>query len=361
MQYGPATLPTLSEHPASDRYNGFEAALYCITRCSIADSKAPNMKISSLLFLALLQQFSLTGQMLIVDRGIGKAAETNGGGAIRVGSTQSSGFVGDHFKLGVPGEIWVMDTIRIWAMPENDSPHLGDRFDKLLLFGAIESPPTEPGQPYCDCHNLITIRNAKLRPGTDEREGSNLSVSHAGTGAWQVDFRDLRWSVPGGVEIQFGVKGVGRSDRGGKPLAWYNRADRVNSDHQLRVFDENGKLEGRYMLNGSAPDPHIGLNVQVWAHKTAPIMIRSVGNVIEVVLQNAAYFNARNAKVESLRFGPKKAVAIASRTELTGGQPELVIQFRRTETGIRSAEVTACLTGLQLDGVPFEGCDLLKK
>jgi hypothetical protein len=318
------------------------------------------MKISSLLSVALVHQFSLTGQMLIVDRGIGKAAETNGA-AIRVGSTQSSGFVGDHFKLGVPGEIWVMDTIRIWAMSENDSSHLGDRFDELLLFGAIESPPTEPGQPYCDCHNLITIRNAKLRPGTDETDGPSLSASRAGANTWQIDFRDLRWSVPGGVDIQFGVKGVGRSDRGGKPLAWYNRAERVNSDHQLRIFDENGKLEGPYTVNGSAPDPRVGLNVQVWAHKTVPIMIRSAANVIEIVLQNAAYFNVRNAKVESLRFGPQKAVAIASRTELKGEQPELVIQFRRSETGIRSADVTACLTGLQVDGVPFEGCDLLKR
>jgi hypothetical protein len=304
--------------------------------------------------------------MLIVNRGLPQAAEKNSGSATRVGPAEASGFVGDHFMLGAKGEIWVMDTIRVWVMPESDSSRLGDRFDKLLLFGAIESPPTEPGQPYCDCHNLTTIRNANLRPGTDEANGPTLAITPAGAGTWQVDFRDLRWSVPGGVEIQFGVKGVGRADRGGKPFAWQNRADRVdsdqvNSDHQLRLFDENGKLEGPYMLNGSPADPHIGLNVQVWAHKTAPVAIRSLGNLIEVVLENAAYFTARNTNVESLRFGPKKAAPVASRTEMKADQPELVIQFRRPDTGIRPGDVSACLTGLQLDGAPFEGCDLLKK
>jgi hypothetical protein len=44
-------------------------------------------------------------------------------------------------------------------------------------------------------------------------KGRNLSPGAAGT--WQLGFRDLRWSMPGDLEVQFAVKGVGRADRWG--------------------------------------------------------------------------------------------------------------------------------------------------
>jgi hypothetical protein len=52
-------------------------------------------------------------QMLLVDRPVTGSA----GSGIRLSWTKSPGFLGDTFKVGAPGEVWVIDAIRTWAIP----------------------------------------------------------------------------------------------------------------------------------------------------------------------------------------------------------------------------------------------------
>src|SRR5437879_4436400 len=103
---------------------------------------------------------ALPAQMLVVVRGISKTADS----AVRIGRTKGAGFVADHFRIGAPGEIWVIDAIRAWTRPES-SAKLGDLFANVTLFGGIEAVPPPPGQPPepdCDCHNLMAIKSAHV-------------------------------------------------------------------------------------------------------------------------------------------------------------------------------------------------------
>jgi hypothetical protein len=292
--------------------------------------------------------------MLVVDRGIPPATQAAG---LPLGRAKGAGFVGDHFRIGAAGEVWVIDAIRTWARSgesPGQSARLGDVFESVTLFGGIEAVPPKPGQPpepECDCHNLMSIKSAPLKPGADQPEGTDVAILPAAAGIRQVDFRNVRWSVPGGIDIQFGVMGTGRHGS----RTWYNQATGMDEMHPLKIFDEKGKPEGPY---AAEPDK-IGFNVQVWGHKSAPVTIRSAAATIEVVLKSDATFDARKADAATLRFGPRNAAPLGSRMETVEGRSALVARFRRADTGIQGAVVSACLTGSQQDGVPFEGCDLI--
>ena len=207
----------------------------------------------------------ISGQMLMVNRGL-----SAGAAGMPLGKTTAEGFIGDHFQIGGRGEVWIIDTIRTWAVVEKSNASqasLAELFEKATLFGGIEAVPPEPGrppQPECDCHNLMIIKSAGLSMA---RSGSDVFVSSLGGGVWQVDFRNLHWSVPGGVAIQFGVMGVARYGND----SWYSHAAAVGGSHELKAFDEKGKLIGPYMPEGAPADSKIGLNVQVWAYKTASV------------------------------------------------------------------------------------------
>ena len=289
---------------------------------------------------------ALPAQMLVVDRGISKGTDAG----LRVGRIKGAGFVADHFRMGASGEIWIIDTIRVWGRPDG-SAKLGDLFENVTLFGGIEAGPLSPGQPDCDCHNLMTIKSARLHPGADQPESGEVMVS-AAAGMRQIDFRSVSWSVPGGVDIQFGVMGVAR---GGKHT-WYNQAAGMAEMHPLKIFDDKGKLEGPY----AAEESKVGLNVQVWGHKSVSVAIRSAAATIEIALSGGASFDVAKADPASLHLGPKAAAPFATRLETVDGHPALIVRFRRTDTGLDASAVNACLAGRQLDGVPFEGCDLLR-
>jgi hypothetical protein len=202
---------------------------------------------------AILACASLQAQTLAVDRGAALPAA-----GVRVGWSREPGLVADHFQIGKPGEVWIIDRIRIWALPDAPGP-AGDLYEKLTLFGGIEAAPPAPGQPECDCHRLLTLKTAVLRAGAEQPAGGDVRIVQAAPGVWEVEFKRLHWSAPGGVPLQFGVAGTGRG------RAWYNYASRTDSLHRLQVFDAAGRFAHRY----PAEDPHLGINVQVWAHRAA--------------------------------------------------------------------------------------------
>jgi len=306
----------------------------------------------------------LYSQALLVDQKLPETAIASGP-AFRLEST-GAGFEGDHFQIGSKGEVWVIDRIRTWVAGdarEIGPRKLGDLYGQITLFGGIEAEAPAPGQPppiECDCHNLTPLISAPLQPGSDSPLADRLRVSLVGTNLWQIDFSNLSWSVPGGVFIQFGIQGRGRlAVGGGGGRLWSNAAMQMNTTHSIKLFDEKGKLLGpdsRY-----ASDRSVGMNVQVWGHKLATVSIRPLGTWIDVVLKSSASLDAAQTDVSTLHFGPRGASPVSSQLESAAGSADLVARFRASETGIAPTALNACLRGAQKDGVPFEGCDLMKR
>jgi len=214
--------------------------------------------------VAILAWLPAAAQQLVVDRSPAPSRITPAD-APRLGGPEVKGFVADHFLLGAKGEVWIIDAIRIWAAPDSTSTNsrrLEDLYERLVLFGGIESEPPAPNQPPdCDCHNLTAVKTAV--PPFDSAQ------SQAG----QIDFRNLNWWVPGGEEIQFGIMGSGREIEGGQGRHnWYDQAS-ASGRHRLRVFDAKGKYSGPYTRNGVPLDPRLGIAVQVWAHQRPPVSV----------------------------------------------------------------------------------------
>ena len=279
---------------------------------------------------ALLSGQPHPGKMILVDRAMPSAG-------IPLGNTKSLGFLGDHFRLGAAGEVWILDTIRTWVRPSLPASHaasFGDAFESLTLFGGIEATPPQPRQPpqpECDCHNLMSIKSGIYQPGAQQSQATDVHISSAGSdGIRQVDFQNLSWSVPGGVDIQFGVMGTARDRK--------QTLDGITSStgdlHQLKLFDEKGKLDGPYAPDGKAVDSHLGLNIQVWGHRYAPIIVRPTSTAIEVVLRTDASFDVSKVDLKSLRFGPNQAAG-TSRLQTMDGHVALVTGFQWTDVATR--------------------------
>jgi hypothetical protein len=299
------------------------------------------------------------GQALLVDRSL--AADDSGTAPLGV----SPGFVGDHFQVGNPKEVWVIDRLAVWAVADpsaGGAQPLSELYESVNLFGGIESQLPAPGQPDCACRKVVAVQKGALQPGADATDNARIRITAVTPGTWRVEFNDLKWSVPGGMPIQFGVAATGRaSGTLGQRYTWFTHAAEDGGAHDLRLFAENGNLLGRFAPNGLRLNPSVGMNVQVWGHKTAPISIRASGGTFEVRLQTGDGFQPGSADPESLRFGPGRASPVLVAPTVDSGGESLILQFRPEESGIRRGELTACVTGNQRDGTPFEGCDLVPK
>jgi len=177
---------------------------------------------------------------------------------------------------------------------------------------------------------------------------------------WQVDFVDLHWGVPGGVNVLFGVFAPGRPASGKSRPAWFSHASTSDGKHQFRLFEARGNPVVP-ANSGPAWDEAIGINVQVWGHLTANVAIRPSGKTWQVVIMGSNTLDVDQIDPLSLRFGPGEALPVDRKIADSNadGQADLVLRFRASDTGVRPTQLTACLTGLRLDRVPFEGCDML--
>jgi hypothetical protein len=261
-----------------------------------------------------LSLFPLYGQFLLLDH----APKDPAGGS----SSVQAGFLGDTFKVGASGEVWVIDKIRVWGKFGANGAA------KATLFGGLENSAPVPGAIECDCHNLIPLNR-------------DPKAVRAESAVWQMDFDHLNWSVPGGTAIQFGIGGP----------RWSASMVNTGAPHQIKLFDAHGKF---VKPNGDPSDA--GFAVQVWGHLPAIIEIRSDGDMWRVKLVRAGPLAAVGTNEASLRFGPASAKPAAIHHEGN----DLVIYFRVADSRIGPADVNACLSGQRQDGVPLEGCDLLK-
>jgi hypothetical protein len=258
----------------------------------------------------------LQGQYLLLDRGLKGGAATAPSAGLE--ASEGTGFLTDRFSVGAAGEVWIIDRVRLWG-------GLGTSgFEKAALFGGLENADPSPQWFECDCHNLVAI--------SQDPHASQLPDR-----SWQVYFDHLNWSVPGGVGIRFGIRA----------LQWSMAMVHTGTAHQIKRFDENGKLIGPHGAESDA-----GFAVQVWGHLPASIEIRPAGEQWEVRLASALH-----ADPASYRFGSQQAAPVRVRAE----GDAVVLTFRAADTGIHPEDVNACLHGQRQDGVPFEGCGLLKK
>ena len=324
---------------------------------------------------------------LLVDRALPPSNTSRAAGSTqansRVGwSAADNVYVADHFMVGASGEVWVIDKVRVWAVPglgPDQSETLGDLFERISLYGGLESenPPATPqaAAAECACHGPVKIAWTDLRPGSNTSadkqvlftpvqysDGSSYREDGRSLSIWQADFQGLHWSVPGGTNVLFGVYGAGRTGtrRQERPV-WFAHASAAADKHQFRLFDTTGQpvvpTEGSALLQAQS----LAFNVQVWGHLTANIAIHSQGRLWQVALLGGPAFDVRQVDAASLRFGPKEIPPADSAVEdLNGdGHPDLVLHFGASESGAQPAQLTACLQGVRTDGTPFEGCDML--
>lgn len=310
---------------------------------------------------------SLFAQKLLVDH--------RPTGAAQLGLPKDTpGFLADDFEVGVAPEVWIIDHVRIWAAPDPKaaSPHgLGDLFQKISLYGGIAPDLPAPGQKpavECDCHNLPPLQSATLQPGGDSTDNPAVRISAIqivdGLETWQIDFEDLKWSVPAATRIQFGVLAEGRqiAERN-LNYSWFTLASSAadggspaEQGGHLRIFSTAGKLQASFAEAGPAR-----MNLQVWAHLLAKVSIRNAGPNLRVILRGEPFLDATKVDTASLRFGPLGASPerVAAEDTDHDGKPDLVMYFQAGKSGVEPKNVNACLIGRRLDGAPFEGCDLL--
>ncbi len=211
--------------------------------------------------LAVLLTVPALAQTLVVNR-------PPGGGAAIPQSIErgAKGSFADAFQIGTKGQVWMIDEVRVWGMPAASpacSRQLGDEMERLTLYGALDNPPV-PGQPVCDCHALVALASAGLSAGTSTSNNAKVEI-HPDKGLWQLDFHDVRWSVPGGMDVLFAVRATQRrSDACGAAAGWALAASPAGADYKLHLLNQKGVPVG---LEPQRRDPRT-VDIQVWARRT---------------------------------------------------------------------------------------------
>jgi hypothetical protein len=203
----------------------------------------------------------LAAQILVVDRPLSDRSAVP-----QVMERGAEGAYADAFQIGAKGEVWMIDAIRVWAIPAATpacSRALGDQIEKITLFGALDNPPV-PGQPVCDCHALVALATAALSPGGTVSANAHVQLTSE-KNAWRLDFHDVRWSVPGGMDVLFSVRvGARRRDACPAVAGWSLAAAPGAADHRLHLLNEKGVPIGLE----PAPSSTRTVNIQVWARRT---------------------------------------------------------------------------------------------
>jgi hypothetical protein len=92
-----------------------------------------------------------------------------------------------------------------------------------------------------------------------------------------------------------------------------------------------------------------------------PINVSSTG-LIPVAILSTPTFNAKTVAPSSIRFGPAGANTVKSSIQDVNGDglPDLVMQFKTQQAGIKLGDTQACLTGKTKSGLDIQGCDQIR-
>jgi hypothetical protein len=220
--------------------------------------------------------------VLVVDRGLPQSNLNNVSGSARSNvrwGWHDHGFLGDDFTVGAPGERWVIDSVRTWAVPGRSGanlPAFGDFYQDVRL--------------HIGKDNVTPVSTAQLSPGSDETSNADVHISDSSQSGdllyddfgtplrvWEIRFDNLNLAVDGGERYRFGVWGIGRAVPGveGKTFMWYNHASNAplsggrqdGADGTMLLFDAAGRAEGTFQGDSNGWDKASDINVQVFAHR----------------------------------------------------------------------------------------------
>jgi len=221
---------------------------------------------------------------LTVDRGLPKANLNNGAGVTARSNVRwtlyGQGFVGDDFTVGRAGEKWVIQTMRVWAVPGAfgiDPANLGDVYQDVRLYLGAEG------------EDLTPVVSGRLERGSNAVEGADIAIveetespAYENFGdqfkIYRVEFRNLNLKVDGGVRYRFGAWGMGRSTgEKGEIYPWFTHGSNAvqgeapadGADGKLLLFEAAGRYGREYESTGAAWNKSSDLNVQIWAAKAA--------------------------------------------------------------------------------------------
>jgi hypothetical protein len=209
----------------------------------------------------LVLALPLAAQTLVVDRPL-----ADGPGLAQAVERGAKGAYADAFRIGAAGQVWMIQTVRVWAIPSSAPScprELGDQVEKITLYGALDNPPV-PGVPVCDCHALVALATAALQPGSGASTNPGVIVTPE-KGMYRLDFRDVRWSVPGDSETLFTVRVTSRRPQSCNAAAgWALAAARAKPEYRLHLLNDKGVPVG---LEPARREPRM-VHVQVWAERT---------------------------------------------------------------------------------------------
>ncbi len=203
----------------------------------------------------------LAAQTLVVDRPL-----AGGPRIAQLVERGAKGAYADAFRIGAAGEVWMIQAVRVWAIPSSapSCPSgLGDQIERITLYGALDNPPI-PGVPVCDCHALVALTTAALQPGSGVSTNPAVMVTPE-KGTYRLDFRDVRWSVTGDSETLFTVRVMPRRNPACNAAAgWALAASPAKPDYRLHLLNEKGVPVG---LEPQRREPRM-IHIQVWAERT---------------------------------------------------------------------------------------------
>jgi len=303
------------------------------------------MKLVPLFAAAALAAVGADPTTLVVDRGLPQANWNNAAGIAERSNVRwtlyEQGFVADEFRLGEPGEKWVVDRIRLWAVPGAkgiDPATLGDFYSKVQLFAG----PAEG--------DLTAIAAADLAPGSNAGSANLRILDGVMEGAplyddfgahyriWQLDFENLQFAAEGGRTYRFGSLGAGRD---GQP--WFTHGANAaksagrqdGADGKLFLYDNSGKFASEFVAGGETWNKTADLNVQVFAHLEADVAV--VDGQLTVRGALASQIDPSTVRVDGQ--APRGFA-------LRNGNREMA--FAGAGQG--------CLTAARFDGTPVRGC-----
>jgi hypothetical protein len=135
---------------------------------------------------------------VVVDRGIPKINLNNASGPVRSNvrwAWHDQGFLGDDFKIGAPGERWVIDYIRTWTVPGTQAhrpDHLGDAYQ---YFGsAVKDLTPVIADSFAEGRDTNDNPNIQV---TEATQNGEIAYDDFGTSlrVWQLEFRGLNLPI----------------------------------------------------------------------------------------------------------------------------------------------------------------------
>jgi hypothetical protein len=197
---------------------------------------APNARLLlGALAATLAISLQASAVTLLFDRGLPVDNLNNAAGANRSNVTWASesptGFTGDTFKIGVLGETYLVDSLTVWGAQVNP---LGDDINNIWLYVgktgeplAMLSTGTVTGNTNSNAnisHTYITYADSSIY----EAQASSYPLC-------QTTFSGLNYTVQGGVEYKFGVKGDN--------YLWWNHASNAALSGSTQQYADNLYLD----------------------------------------------------------------------------------------------------------------------